>query len=79
MAGEGTQLITLLSAGGNDVCRVESEELVRRFRETLGKVRDAGGGVPALSGGLPRNLSASGLNSRLAAYCERNGWLFINN
>ena len=85
MMGEGRQPIVVLSAGGNDVCRVGSEELIRRFKETLGRIRDAGG-IPVVNSILPRRgvsegwLShALGLNTRLAAHCENNGWLFINN
>ncbi len=32
--GEGKEPIVLVCAGGNDVCRVGSGELLRRFKET---------------------------------------------
>ena len=53
MAGEGTKPIVCLSAGGNDIGRIGSEELLRRFKEVLGKIRDKGG-IPVVCGILPR-------------------------
>lgn len=85
MVGEGTQPIVFLSAGGNDLGRVGSEELFRRFKETLGKVRDRGG-IPVVCGVLPRRNVGDGwlsraiaVNGRLAAHCESQGWLFVDN
>lgn len=64
---------------------MRSEEIFRRYREAFAKVRDSGG-VPAVCGILPRRglgevwLSrALAINSKLAAHCKRNGWLFIDN
>ncbi|MPC39292.1 hypothetical protein E2C01_032823 [Portunus trituberculatus] len=37
---DGTKLIVFLSVGGNDICKVRSEELFRRFREALAKIRN---------------------------------------
>ncbi|MPD01677.1 hypothetical protein E2C01_097215 [Portunus trituberculatus] len=37
---DGTKPIVSLSAGGNDICRVRSEELFRRFKEALAKIRN---------------------------------------
>ncbi len=62
-----------------------SEETSRRFRESFAKVRDLSG-VPAVCGVLPRKGMGEGwfskalaVNSRLAAHCRRNGWLYNNN
>ncbi len=86
MHGGGDQAIVFLSAGGNDIGRVGSEEIFRRFRETLGKVRDKGD-VPVVCGILPRCGNGNewlfraiffSLNSHLAAHCNTNGWLFID-
>ena len=84
MVGEGAEPVVVVSAGGNDIGRVGSVEIFRRFREMLGKIRD-NGGIPVVCGILPRGgnggewLSrAISLNSRLAAHCDRNGWLFID-
>ena len=77
--------MVFLSAGGNDLGRVPSEELGRRFKEALGRVRDMGG-IPVVCGVLPRRgvgdewlSKAIAVNRRLAAHCERNGWLFVDN
>lgn len=85
MASEGSNPIVFLSCGGNDVSRVPSEDLLRRFRELLGRIRDAGGS-PVVCGVLPRRGVGDGwlsraiaVNSRLAEHCERNGWLFVDN
>ena len=84
LAGEGVKPIVCLSAGGNDIGRVRSEELYRKCQETLGRVRDLGG-VPVMCGVLPRMgagvrwLSyAIALNCRLAEHCKKNGWAFID-
>ena len=84
LAGEGVKPIVCLSAGGNDIGRVRSEELVRRCKETLGRVRDLGG-VPVMCGVLPRMRAgkrwlsyALALNCRLAEHCKSNGWAFID-
>ena len=76
--GEDSKPVVFFCAGGNDLGRVPSEELVRRFKEALGRVRDAGG-VPVVYGILPRRsvgdewLSKKiAVNSRLASHCERN-------
>mgnify|MGYP003334593745 FL=1 len=73
-----------LSVGGNDVGKVGIVELFRRFRETLGLIRDRGG-VPVVCGVLPRMRKsdewlsrAMGLNRELALHCERNGWIYVN-
>ncbi len=75
------QAVVFLSGGGNDIGRVGSEEIFRRFRETLPKIRDKGG-ISIVCGILPRCgngdewLSrAISLNSRLAAHFDTNGWL----
>lgn len=85
MANEGIKPIVCLSAGGNDVGKVRSEELLRRFKEVLGKVRDRGG-IPLVCGILPRRnvgyewLSrAIAMNCRLADHCKANGWRFVDN
>ena len=85
MANEGIKPIVCLNAGGNDVGKVCSEELLRRFKEVLGKVRDRGG-IPVVCGILPRRgvgcewLSrAIAVNCRLADHCKANGWTFVDN
>ena len=85
MANEGTKPIVCLSAGGNDIGRVHGVELLRRFKEVLGKVRDRGG-IPVVCGILPRRgvswewlSKAIAVNCRLADHCMANGWTFINN
>ena len=84
MAGEGTRPIVCLSVGTNDVGKVRSEELFRRFREALGKIRDRGA-VPVVCGILPRRgasvewLSrAIAMNRRVADHCGSNGWAFLD-
>ena len=78
-AGEGVIPVVCLSAGGNDIGRVRPEELLRRYRQALGRVRDLGG-IPVLCGILPRRSAgarwwsdAAALNSHLADHCRRNG------
>ena len=85
MAGEGVKPVVCLHMGGNDVGRLGSEELLRRFREALGRIRDKGG-IPVVSGVLPRrrvggmwHSRAIAVNCRLASHCRANGWAFINN
>ena len=85
MAGEGSKPIVCFSAGGNDIGRTTSEELRRRFREALGRVRDLGGRL-VVCGVLPRkNVScdwlsrAIAVNSWLADHCKSNGWAFVDN
>ena len=85
LAGEGVAPTVCFSVGGNDVGRVRDEELVRRYRIALGKVRELGG-VPVVCGVLPRKYAsaawlsrASALNSRLADLCRGSGWLFVDN
>ena len=84
MAGEGERPIVCLSVGTNDVGRVRSEELFRRFREALGKIRDRGA-VPVVCGIIPRRdagaewLSrAIAMNCRIANHCGSNGWAFLD-
>ena len=43
LAGEGVAPVVCLSAGRNDMSRVRPEELLRRYRQALGRVRDLGG------------------------------------
>ena len=85
LKGEGFAPTVCISAGGNDIGRVRSDELFRRYRQALGRVRDLGG-TPVLCGILPRKFvdagwwsEAAALNSRLADHCRRNGWLFVDN
>ena len=85
MSGEGVAPTVCISAGGNDIGRVRNEELFRRYREALGRVRDLGG-MPVLCGILPRRNAGPGwwsaaraVNCRLAEHCKRNGWLFVDN
>ena len=85
LASEGVAPTVVFSVGGNDVGRVRDEEIVRRYRVALGKVRDLGG-VPVVCGVLPRKYAggewltqACALNSRLADLCRGNGWLFVDN
>ena len=85
LRGEGVAPTVCISAGGNDIGIVSSEELLRRYRQALGRVRDLGG-TPVLCGILPRMFAgarwwseAAAVNSRLADHCKRNGWLFVDN
>ena len=85
LGGEGVAPTVCISAGGNDIGRVRPEDLWRRYRQALGRVRDLGG-TPVLCGILPRRSAgarwwseATALNSRLADHCRRNGWLFVDN
>ena len=84
MADQGKKPIVCLSAGGNDVECVRSEELLRRFKEAVGKVRDRGG-FPVVCGVLPRRFvddmwysRAIAVNCRLALHCKANGWAFVD-
>ena len=85
LGGEGVAPTVCISAGGNDIGRVRPEELWRRYRQALGRVRELGG-TPVLCGILPRRSAgvrwwseATALISRLADHCRRNGFLFIDN
>ena len=85
LAGEGVVSVICLSAGRNDIGRVRPEELLRRYRQAQGRVRDLGG-THVLCGILPRRSAgarwwsdAAALNSRLTDHCRRNGWLFVDN
>ena len=84
LSGEGTNPVVCLSVGGNDIGKVRSEELFKRYREALGKIRDRGG-IPIVCGVLPRRgvgrewLSrAIAINCRLEKHCANNGWAFID-
>ena len=81
---DGTKPIVILSAGGNDLGKVRSEELTRRFREALQRISSKGG-IPVVCGILPRRgvgaewLSrAIAMNCRLADHCKSKGWSFID-
>ena len=70
---------------GNDVGCLDSEELLRRFRAALAKVRNRNR-VPVVCGVLPRRAvgdmsqsRAITLNCRLAEHCETNRWIFVDN
>ena len=83
--GEGDKPVICLSAGGNDVERTGSVELLRCFKEALGRIRDKGG-VPVVCGIIPRRrvddvwLSrALAVNSMLADHCKANRWTFVDN
>ncbi|KAG0724184.1 hypothetical protein GWK47_041151 [Chionoecetes opilio] len=83
MADQRKKSIVCLSAGGNDVEGVSSEELLRQFKEAVCKVRDRGG-FPVVCGVLPRRYvddlwysRAIALNCRLALHCKANGWAFV--
>ena len=85
LGGEGVAPTVCISAGGNDIGKVRPEELLRRYRQALERVRELGG-TPVLCGILPRRgagvrwwSEATALNSRLADHCRRNGWLFVDN
>ena len=85
LGGEGVAPTVCISAGGNDIGRVRPEELWRRYRQALARVRELGG-TPVLCGILPRRSAgvrwwseATALNSRLADHCRRNGLLFVDN
>ena len=85
LENDGTKPIVFLSAGGNDLGKVRSEELFTRFRQALERIRNKGG-IPVVCGVLPRRgvgaewLSrAIAVNRRLAAHCKSNGWSFIDN
>ena len=55
LVGEGNAPTVVISTGGNDLGRIRSEELFRKYKEALGGVRDLGGS-PVLCGILPRRL-----------------------
>ena len=81
----GTKPIVFLSAGGNDLGKVRSEELLGKFRLALDKIRSKGG-IPVVCGVLPRRgvgaewlFRAIAVNRRLAVHCKSNGWSFIDN
>ncbi|KAG0713124.1 hypothetical protein GWK47_016881 [Chionoecetes opilio] len=84
MADQEKKPIVCLSAGGNDVECVRSEELLRRFKEAVGNVRDRGG-FPVVCGVLPRLFvddmwysRAIAVNCRLAFHCKANSWAFVD-
>ena len=75
LAGEGVAPTVCISAGGNDIGKVRNEELFRRYREALGRVRELGG-TPVLCGILPRKYVGAGwwsaaltVNRWLAEHC----------
>ena len=81
----GSKPIVFLSAGGNDIGKVKSEELIGKFRLALNRIKNKGG-IPVVCGVLPRRgvgaewLSrALALNNRLAAHCKSNRWAFVDN
>ena len=85
MAGGWTKIIVYLSVVGNDIGRVDSEELFRRIREALGKVRERGG-FPVVCEVLPRQAvggmwqsRAIALNFQLTEHCKADGWASIDN
>ena len=84
LAGEGVKPVVCLSAGGNDVGNIGSEELFRRCKMALGRIQNLGA-VPVMCGVLPRTRAggrwlsyALALNCRLAEHCKSNGWRYID-
>ena len=49
----GNKPIVFLSAGGNDLGKLRSEELIGKFRLALDKIRSKGG-IPVVCSVLPR-------------------------
>ncbi|MPC53700.1 hypothetical protein E2C01_047598 [Portunus trituberculatus] len=75
---DGTKPIVFLSVGGSDICKVSSEELFKRFKEALAKIRNKDT-TPGVCSVLPRRglggewLSrAIAINSILADHCRSN-------
>ena len=84
MEGNGVRPIVCLSVGGNDVHRMRSEELQRKYKEMLDKIVQKGGS-PVVCGIVPRRgLSrewmsrAVGFNCRLEKYCSEKAIPFID-
>ena len=76
--------IMCLVVGGNDVHRRRSEEMVRRYKEALHKIRNKGGKAVAC-GILPRMghrrewmSRAIGFNCRMETYCRENNIAFVD-
>ena len=53
LEGNGNKPIIFLSAGGNDLGKVRSEDLLDKFRLALDKIRSKGG-IPVVCSVLPR-------------------------
>ncbi|XP_069191429.1 uncharacterized protein [Procambarus clarkii] len=78
MMGNRNKPTICISAGGNDVGRVRSEELTQKFRTATELVRSKGGipttcGTPPRKGvGNERTSRAPGANRRPERYCKSN-------
>ena len=76
--------VSCIIAGGNDIHKRRSEELVKKYIEALEKVRMKGG-IAIACGILPRRghgrewaSRALGFNDRMEKYCKENGIGFID-
>ena len=76
--------VTCVIAGGNDVHRNRSEELIRQYKEALVKIRNKGG-TPVACGILPRLghgkewcSRAIGFNCRTEKFCRENNIAFVD-
>ena len=76
--------VVCIVAGGNDVQDGRSEDLIRRYREALEKVRMEGGSAVAC-GILPRfgysrewASRALGINQRIEKYCRDNNVAYVD-
>lgn len=84
VTGEGENPVVLVCAGGNNVSERRSEDLIRKYTETLTLIKSKGG-TPLGCGILPRNrvsemwLSrAMSVNEYLGNYCRKEGIGFID-
>ena len=85
LSGNGNKPIICLSAGGNDIGRCRSEELLDKFKAAIDRIRTKGG-IPIICGVLPRRRVGSewlsravGVNDRLDRYCKSISVPFIDN
>ena len=83
LGDDWTKPIVILSAGGNDLCKVRSEELFRGFRQALDNIRSKSR-IPVVCGVLPRRVlddewlsKAIVVNCKLVNHCKGNVWTCI--
>ena len=84
LVGNGVVPNVCIGAGGNDIGRVRRQELFKRYREILGRVKDLGG-TSVVCDILPRRsvrtrwwYEALAMNSLLTDHCKTNGCMLLD-
>ena len=82
--GSSKEAIVVVHVGVNDIGKVRSVELVKRYREIIGKIRDSGrkcvvsGVLPRIDVGLEWMSRAIGLNDSVRSLCAQMDARFLD-